>query len=256
MNTLDAPNRSIVKALQSKWHSHRVRQLAAVHLPGPYYFSILEQIHALLRPKTYMEIGVARGESMALAAAETRAVGIDPSPGIISTIHAKARIYPTTSDDFFARYNLQAELEGASPDLAFIDGMHLLEYALRDFINVEAQSHAKTVILIHDCLPLTQEMAFRERETKVWTGDVWRIIPLLKKYRPDLQISVIPTSPSGLAVVTNLDPSSRILGENLDAVIAEFLRLDFPENYDTVKTLLNVVTNDPATLKRLLPRID
>ena len=45
-------------------------------------------------------------------------------------------IYRATSDDYFARFNPQAAL-GATVELAFLDGMHLCEFLLRDFLNVE-----------------------------------------------------------------------------------------------------------------------
>ena len=37
--------------------------------------------------------------------------------------------------------------------VAFIDGMHLAEYALRDVINTERYCHAASVIVVDDVLP-------------------------------------------------------------------------------------------------------
>ena len=45
------------------------------------------------------------------------------------------------------------------PDIAFLDGMHRAEYLLRDFMNTERFSHERTLILLHDCLPVNARMA-------------------------------------------------------------------------------------------------
>ena len=47
-----------------------------------------------------------------------------------------------------------SELGGKTLDLAFIDGMHHFEFALRDFINVEKYCSADSIILIHDVYPI------------------------------------------------------------------------------------------------------
>ncbi len=31
-----------------------------------------------------------------------------------------------------------------------------------------------------------------------WTGDVWKLIPILQRYRPDLQLTLFDAPPSGL----------------------------------------------------------
>ena len=69
---------------------------------------------------------------------------------------------------------------------AFIDGMHLFENALQDFINVELWSNEASIIAIDDVFPRSQEEAKRERETKKWCGDVWRVLACLAETRPDL----------------------------------------------------------------------
>ena len=61
-----------------------------------------------------------------------------------------------TSDDFFSGPRLGELLGGQTVDMAFVDGMHLFEYALRDFMNLEAS--ALILIAVHDCLPRDQEV--------------------------------------------------------------------------------------------------
>src|ERR1700693_1241919 len=44
--------------------------MSIIALPGPLYFELLSQIHQQVRPRTYLEIGVESGRSIALALSE------------------------------------------------------------------------------------------------------------------------------------------------------------------------------------------
>ncbi|AWC20842.1 hypothetical protein CO731_00283 [Aminobacter sp. MSH1] len=96
--------------------------------------------------------------------------------------------------------------------------MHLAEYALRDFINLERLSKHSGVIVSDDVLPPTIEAAARERTTKVWTGDVYRIVPILREYRPDLNVQVYDVEMKGMCVVSGLNPKSTTLSDNLSKI--------------------------------------
>lgn len=198
--------------------------LASLRLPGPPYRDVLRRLHELIRPRTYLEIGVETGATLALAQHAERAIGIDPNLSKLrrGLLTKAARVFEETSDAFFARENREQSLGGRTLDLAFIDGMHWFEYALRDFVNVEAWSSPDTVVVLHDCLPIFPATASRERRTKFWVGDVWKIVPILREYRPDLRIKTIATAPSGLCVVRGLNPTSRVLPEQLDSIIERF----------------------------------
>ena len=123
---------------------------------------------------------------------------------------------------FFQTGEAARALAGEPVDLAFVDGLHLFEQALRDFQNIERYAGPGTVAVFHDCLPITAATATRRRATSFWTGDVWKIAPILRRLRPDLTIFLVPTYPTGLLVVTGLDPRSRVLEERMDALIAEW----------------------------------
>lgn len=218
---------------------------AEQEMPGEDYYFWLQRFHELLQPASYVEIGLGHGRSLALAGPATRAVGIDPFQGAWERLnyvcpHGPATLFPLTSDDFFAQHDLREVIGRETFDLAFIDGLHLFEQALKDFINLERYAGKGSVILIHDCLPITSIVAERERCTGFWTGDVWRIIPCLKTFRPDLQIATIPTKPSGLAVVTGLDAGSTVLAENYQAIVDYYLGLKLPESATDRFRLLNV----------------
>ncbi len=229
------------------------RQLLAEQLmPGPGYMDILKRLHDWLQPTSYLEIGVESGRSLALALPPTRAIGIDPAPKIEYPFAAATRVLPVTSDDFFARHDPAKEFGHPVIDLAFIDGLHLFEQTLRDFINVERHCGAKSVVLVHDCLPVDEVSAARQRETTFWTGDVWKLVPALLRWRGDLEIRTIATRPSGLAMITHLDPASRVLSENYEAVVAQFMTMATPLGADEQDRLLARSVNDLAELEGYL----
>jgi len=226
--------------------------LAVLTFPGASYFDVLSMIHSHLRPRTYLEIGVADGQSIALARPETHAIGVDPEPKISRPLGPRTEIYHETSDQYFASHDVRAELDGLPIELAFIDGMHQFEFALRDFINIEKHSSPRSTILIHDCYPLTRLSAERERRTTFWSGDIWRLILLLRKYRPDLSVNVIATAPTGLGVVRGLDPASGVLQERLEAIVREFLALDYSVLDADKAGMLALFPNDWEKIKEIL----
>jgi len=226
--------------------------LTEIALPGDDYLKILDRIHQHLNPRTYVEVGVSGGSSIRLARPGTAALGIDPTPAITGPMPPNVRIFAETSDEFFAKHDVRAELGGLPIDLAFIDGMHHFEFALRDFMNIERLSTRDSTILIHDCYPLDEVTARRERIYGFWTGDVWRLVVLLKKYRPDLSIHTIAASPSGLCMVRNLNPASRFIHDNLDRLREEFMELEYSYLAPDPAVKLNLTANEWARIKGLL----
>ncbi len=228
--------------------------LAELELPGEDYLHVLARVHAYVRPATYVEIGVARGDSLALVRPETRAIGIDPEPRVKQPLGSLQKIFAETSDEFFARHDAIAELGGRRVRMAFIDGLHHFDYALRDFANLEPLCDPDSLIFVHDCHPLDERTAAREQTTAFWSGDVWRLIGLLKRHRPDLSVHTIATRPTGLGLITGLDPGSRVLRENLPELTAEGLAMGFDTIAGRKADALNLIPNDWSALRALLGR--
>jgi hypothetical protein len=233
-------------------YSRAYTLMSRLALPGEDYFRVLARIHRYLRPRSYLEIGVSRGDSLANVLAETRVLGIDPAPNLARPPPANVRIYRETSDDFFAKHDPRAELGGAAVELAFIDGMHHFEYALRDFINVERACAPGSVILIHDCYPLDERTARREQITGFWSGDIWRLMLLLRTLRPDLTVRTIATPPTGLGIVLRPDPASRLLADRLEELVAEYLARDFGVLAGRQAEVLGLIENRWPVIRALL----
>jgi hypothetical protein len=225
---------------------------AQIDLPGPDYLAVLKAIHEKLRPHTYVEVGVAAGDSLRLAAPETRVIGIDPAPELEAPAGANTTILRMPSDEAFSGEALRAALAGAPVDLGFIDGMHRCEFALRDFMNLERLCGRDATILLHDCYPLNRLTSERERRTAFWSGDTWRTVVALKRYRPDLRVHTIAAPPTGLALVRGLDPASRVLAEGYEGIVTEMLATDFSLLERDKATVLNRCPNDWSRISALL----
>ena len=215
------------------------------------YYHVLKIIHAVMKPRVYLEIGVRNGESIALVGENTFAYGIDPAPDINSPLGKNTTIFACTSDEFFERFDIEKAIKKPL-DLCFLDGMHLFEFVLRDFINSEALCSEDSLIAIHDTYPKNVPMASRERTTQEWCGDVFKIVLALKKYRPDLEMLHLDSGPSGLLLVKNLNSSSTILRDNYEIILDEFSTIDFSVIGKDKQTLLSIAPVENEVVKRFV----
>jgi hypothetical protein len=223
---------------------------------GEFYQVVMARLHDILKPRNYFEIGVQNGATLRIAKCISAAV--DPEFQIDgSALSGKSRcfFYQMTSDEFFRDYDLTA-IFGGPVDIAFLDGMHWYEYLLRDFINTEKHCKRNSVIMIHDCLPtdehvgrrLANDDTLRARSDNAswWAGDVWKAIAILLKYRKDLRVLALNAPPTGLILVTNLNPYCETLAARYFDVVAEFRDLSLSEYGDEYRKLLSLV--DTKTL--------
>jgi hypothetical protein len=201
--------------------------------------AFLSGLHTRLQPRTYLEIGVSTGVSLALSRAPS--IGVDPRFNIQAEVRTDVQLVRATSDRFFSRTDPLRSLRGGrnpwrnlrrnrpllggwrgrpTVDLAFIDGMHLFEYALRDFMNIERHTTASSVIVFDDMLPRNVTEASRDRTTQDWAGDVFKLIAVLHEYRPDLIALTVDTQPTGLLVVLGPDRTNTSLRNRYDEIVA------------------------------------
>jgi len=218
--------------------------LAMMKLPGDDYLVWLERLYKTLAPESVIEIGVFHGKSLALVQPPAVAIGVDPAPALEVPLKTETHIFTETSDEFFAQGRPEKLFAARPLSVGYIDGLHLFEQALRDFIHLESYSGTRSVILFHDTIPLDEPTQTRTRETAFHTGDVWKTVLCLKHYRPDLDIFTIATPPTGLTVVTGLDPTSRVLTECFEEAVARFMDTSFSTVEPVLETMLNIIPND------------
>lgn len=188
------------------------------------YLQFLEGVHVALDPPTYFEVGVRHGHSLALA--ECPAVGVDPAYVLKVPMGPHVTLFGETSDEYFRRPDALAPLGDRPIGLAFIDGMHLVEFALTDFVGVERLAHWTSAVVFDDVLPRNDNEAARDRRSRVWTGDVFKLTAILAEWRPDLICLTIDTEPTGLLLVLGLDPASRRLPYYHDRIVSRAVAPD------------------------------
>jgi hypothetical protein len=188
-------------------------------------YAALSEIHRAYQPRSYLEIGINTGRSLALS--RTRTVAVDPAFKITSELHCDLHVVKAASDELFARPDGLAHLPDGRVDLAFVDGLHLFEFTLRDFMNVERHADWTSVIVVDDVLPRNVAEASRERGgMTAWTGDVFKLTEVLARYRPDLLALSLDTDPAGLLLVFGPNRSNRVLEEHYEEIVREYVYPD------------------------------
>jgi hypothetical protein len=185
---------------------------------------LLRELHRVYQPRTYLEVGVNDGRSLALS--KVKSIAVDPAFKVTSPISCDVRLVKATSDNYFARPKAVDFFPDRLIDLAFIDGMHLFDFALRDFINVERFSRWSSVVVFDDMLPRNIDEAARDRHTDAWTGDVYKLAEVLREHRPDLVCVRADTAPTGQLLVFGSDADSRVLPDLYDALIEKWVVAD------------------------------
>lgn len=124
---------------------------------------LLNYIARKIGAKTYLEIGVQNIDTNFTKVDVRFKEGVDPE-----TVHPL--VDKTTSDEFFNGLKL------ARYDIVFIDGLHHADQVKRDIQNSWNCLNVGGVILVHDCNPASESITHVPRDSKEWTGDVYKTI--------------------------------------------------------------------------------
>jgi hypothetical protein len=225
--------------------------VSAMRFPGPDYYQVMQWLHEELRPESYVEIGVHDGHSLKLALPPTKVLGIDPCPIANHNWSTPTKILRMTSNELFAKHRVREFLDVDRFSLAFVDGLHHFEQAIDDIFNLEHDAGPDSVIAVHDTVPLDERTSMRERSTLFYTGDVWKVIPFLKRCRPDLEFVTVRTGPSGLTLIRRLDPSrKRTVAQS--EVIGQFQRLSWQYYERHRDDSLETIPNERGAVVRWL----
>ncbi len=176
---------------------------------------VIQQLIDNRNYKTYLEIGVLGGYVF-FGIKCSRKIAVDPEfrfnwrgrlgETIRNPYNINAKFFEATSDAFFEK-DASSVFRQRKLEIALIDGMHEFDYVLNDVNNCLRYLSDNGVLILHDCNPLTPEAAvpfnaWKERGySGHWNGDTWKVIPYLKKHRPDLDVFVADCD-HGLGVIS------------------------------------------------------
>jgi len=233
--------------------------------------SIIQEIINTLKAKTYLEIGVFKGETFLQIRAPIR-IAVDPTLLITKTqklVEALKnkyfflknkrslasypifdKYYEITSNEFFK--TKKDLLEKHSLNVVLVDGSHAFEQSYIDVINSLKYLNDNGFIVMHDCNPISELMAFpveyKENEDsfekarrkigkeniKYWSGDVWKTIVALNAIHDDLSITVLNCD-FGVGIIR------KGINENkIDLTYDEIKQLDYNYLNKNRKRILNL----------------
>lgn len=204
------------------------------------YLDLLWYVHHKGRTRRYLEIGVAQGNSLRCTMPTTDVWAVDPYlENGIPFNRPNTSWWPCTSDAFFAK------IEGSqlrSFDTVFIDGDHSFTQVLLDLANSSQYTTTNSIIFLHDVLPNSPPEAEDRPRTPIWTGDVWKILPVLgstaKAHNLCFRVWDIP--PTGMAAIIGLcGVASQWLTERIPHFMEKFSHMEW-EDYLSIRQHCNI----------------
>jgi len=221
---------------------------------------IVQGILNRLAGKTYLEIGTERGYSFFPIQAE-RKLAVDPKLKLRIKftkrlkrtftkifVPAEEKYFKMTSDDFFiTKSDL---LQNKKIDVALVDGAHTYRQSVKDVFNCLKYLNKNGVIVIHDCNPKSEAMAypalsFQDAEKmklpgweEQWCGDVWKTIVHLRSLSKDLCVFVLDCD-FGIGIAARGRPEN-----TLDYSVEDIERMSYHDLESQRKRLLNLKPQD------------
>jgi hypothetical protein len=173
--------------------------------------------------KSYLEIGQGKAPDNFDHIRCRIRVGVDPEPSCNAG-------YCLTSDEFF-------EINKATFDLIFVDGLHHNEQVYRDILNALSCLNKNGTIVVHDCNPVNEGMQKVPQTQDFWTGDVWKAWARLRSERGDLEMFVMKNG-NGCGVIRPGEQKTITIPDSLTYGYFDKNR-DYLLNYKTVNEFLS-----------------
>jgi len=219
--------------------------------------NVLQRVIAHRSARTYLEIGVSAGNTFLRLEARKK-IAVDPKIKIrrtkrllftlINPCNRFNEYCEMTSDRFFeTKSHLLAE---RGLDVAFVDGLHTYEQALRDVEKSLGHLNPGGVIVMHDCNPPHEAAAHPARSlehaqslnlpgwTNEWCGDTFKALVHLRSTRDDLNVFTFDCD-YGLGVVMKGSPET-----TLDYTPAQIENMRYAELAADRERILNLKTTE------------
>lgn len=228
-------------------------QLARMLLPGDSYPDLIEKLLRWREPKVYIEFGILKGRTLALAKAPTFALGVERNPKVEHRFEAPTRVYDMEPLDYLKSGRMESVTGRKSFDIALMRAPRSFEEAYDLFAALEGMASKDGIILIHGTLPSDPVAGASERQSTFWVGDQWKLVPCLLDTRPDLNIFTVPAFPTGLTFVTGLKRRTTKLTKNRDENLAEYFGSDVPTPEEW-KRIFNLASDNWTAIRRRLSK--
>jgi len=203
-----------------RWWLPNLRWRLSNHLSRK---EVIQRVIDDLGGQRYLEIGVDEGDCFC-AISVPQKIGVDPAPAAPLVVAEQTKpgvhYFALTSDQFFEK--VAPEVLAGGVDVVFIDGLHTYQQAYQDCMNALEYLSQGGVILLHDCLPTSEEearVAHSYEDAKEinsgsnwngnWVGDVWKAIVRLRAHHQDLGTRVLDCD-HGIGVVLREKNESRL----------------------------------------------
>ena len=161
--------------------------------------------------QTYLEVGVSSFFCFERIQCKFKE-SVDPVPSW------KNADYVMTSDEFFYQH------PDKRYDIIFIDGLHLYRQAVRDVANSLKIINPQGTIVLHDCNPLSEELASDFWRPDAWNGSVWKVVLHCKKAR--IPVHVLDLD-NGCGIIK---PNGNLISPEVDPVIDKLTYADLEKN--------------------------
>jgi hypothetical protein len=196
---IDTPNDKLINYFKLLYLSVSDYEIININIQRPIYNTSLFKRSQIINQLTnidnkYLEIGVEYGECFNEVHFKYK-VGVDPDPKFVPI---NGELIKLTSDEYFLKYNETNNFELF--DAIFIDGMHQVEYFIKDISNASTVLSSNGVIFVDDILPLNYNEQLKIpirhyyengilKYGENWTGDVWKVIyHILKNHKEYIEI--------------------------------------------------------------------
>ena len=155
---------------------------------------LINDIAKIIDARSYLEIGVETGLTFNQVKIFQK-TAVDPRFlfDYQRDFRTNLSFHEITSDEFFKKL-AKNEIKNQKFDLVFIDGLHVFEQVVKDFMNVINHMNLGGVIVIDDTVPIdefsalpSQKDCYRLRiesgrhNDGSWHGDVYKLIYILSK---------------------------------------------------------------------------
>lgn len=155
------------------------------------YRKIIRTLIETLKPKTYLEVGCRKGETLRYilnASKKTKLYAIDIND-VSKFIPSSVKFFCGNSHEVGKNWNIPL-------DMVFIDADHCAESVLKDFELYSKWVSPNGIILLHDTYPSSVEMT-----NKSENGDAYKVAWMIRMERNDaFEIVTIPVV-NGLSII-------------------------------------------------------